>query len=299
MTITHSMMDAMKPTVELPPCQRRWIDGDQIICKIPPRPPGMTSKEYLKFRRRNVSCADCLSCTEVVTPLIVVDMPRISDPAVEKRPEEPVDDRQPRVADILSDGSIVYPKDEDPPECPPGYVMGEDAWTFKREVPFCKHIVLKKTRKQSCECIKVVLYCTRNGKSEVVTDLGCETCPNHSRNDKPVEEPIPKIVIPEMTPSQQTHKRPRLLANGIIAYPMKGWEPPAVPNGYRRKSTDLRSADAWVFIPTIEPCKHRKREIEYTPCGNAKVSFTCDKPGCRAYGSGVVTYCNTCEERDV
>lgn len=89
------------------------------------------------------------------------------------------------------------------------------------------------------------------------------------------------------------HGRPRLLDDGVIAYPKRGWEPPAVPAGYRRKSDDLRSPDAWTFIPILPPCKHRVREIDFTHCGNARVKFTCSLTGSR-----VTTYCNTCENRD-
>lgn len=299
---TPSMIIAMKPTVELPPCQRRWINGDKITCKVPPRPPGMSSKDYLKYRRREVSCDVCLACTEVLRPAHVMDQPKQVNPLDVPMEEEVGDPREPKPADVLSDGTLVYPKDNDPPGvCPPGYKPGVDDWTFERVEPYCDHIVLKSIRKSSCECIQITLYCTRNGKSEVVTEAGCAACPKHSSKEKPVEKPkaeMPKIVVPEKSKAQLTHKRPRLLANGVIAYPMKGWEPPAVPHGYRRKSDNLRSADAWVFIPIMEHCKHRKREITYTPCGNATVTHTCGKKDFQSFGSRVVTFCNTCPERE-
>lgn len=97
-------------------------------------------------------------------------------------------------------------------------------------------------------------------------------------------------VVAGQTP---THSRPRLLPDGVIAFPKRGWEPPAVPDGYQRKSEDLRSPDAWIFLPVLAACKHRVRSIEYSPCGNARVNFTCQLSGCR-----VITYCNTCENRD-
>jgi hypothetical protein len=237
----------------------------------------------------------------VLKPVHVEDQPKQVNPLDVPRQEEKPDSREPKPADVLSDGTLVYPKDNDPPGvCPPGYKPGVDAWTFERVEPYCRHIVLKSVRKSSCDCIKIILHCTRNGKSEVVTESGCATCPKHSK-EKPVEKPkeeMPKIVIPEVSKAQLTHKRPRLLANGVIAYPMKGWEPPAIPSGYRRKSTNLRSADAWVFIPTIEPCKHRERKIEYSPCGNAKVEFYCRHETCKFKGSRIVTACNDCEDRD-
>jgi hypothetical protein len=87
-----------------------------------------------------------------------------------------------------------------------------------------------------------------------------------------------------------THGRPRLLADGVIAYPKRGWEPPPVPDGYKRKGTNLRAADAWIFIPVMEPCIYRKQEITYTACGAAKTTYHC-----RAHDRTVTqANCQTC-----
>lgn len=88
------------------------------------------------------------------------------------------------------------------------------------------------------------------------------------------------------------HSRPRILDDGTIAYPKRGWEPPMVPAGYRRKSDDLRSPDAWVFLPVLPPCKHRRREIRFSACGNAKVIHFCSLDmRC------ISNQCDQCEDR--
>lgn len=89
-----------------------------------------------------------------------------------------------------------------------------------------------------------------------------------------------------------THKRPRFMKDGVMAYPKRGWEPPPVPAGYRRKSDNLRSADAWIFIPLLPECRHRQRTVSYGPCGAASITYTCQ-------GVALVdlSCCHTCEER--
>ncbi len=44
--------------------------------------------------------------------------------------------------------------------------------------------------------------------------------------------------------------------DGTLVYNKEGWEPPPVPPGYHRKSEDLTSRDAWIFILDKPLCKH-------------------------------------------
>lgn len=67
--------------------------------------------------------------------------------------------------------------------------------------------------------------------------------------------------------------------DGTLVYPKQGWEPPPVPAGYRRKSNDLHSPDAWAFEPVLPACNLRTREISFTPCGAAKVVYFCRLEG--------------------
>ena len=69
--------------------------------------------------------------------------------------------------------------------------------------------------------------------------------------------------------------RPRETSDGELVYPKRGWEPPPVPDGYRRKSPDLRTSDAWVMIPILPECNVREPRIEYANCGAARYSYFC------------------------
>jgi hypothetical protein len=72
-----------------------------------------------------------------------------------------------------------------------------------------------------------------------------------------------------------THGRPRFFPDGTIAYPKRGYEPPPIPPGYRRKCADLKNSDAWIFLPVLPACRDRKHEIEYGHCGACKISYYC------------------------
>ncbi len=52
------------------------------------------------------------------------------------------------------------------------------------------------------------------------------------------------------------HMIPRLLPDGVLVYPKKG-TPPPVPEGYRRKSDNLTSPDAWIMLPLWRDCPFR------------------------------------------
>ncbi len=94
-----------------------------------------------------------------------------------------------------------------------------------------------------------------------------------------------------MSTSAVKHGRPRFFSDGTIAYPKRGWEPPVVPAGYRRKASNLKSSDAWVFIPVLEPCPHRSQTVGYTICGAATLSYQCD-----LHGGVAPPQCQTCTE---
>ncbi len=92
--------------------------------------------------------------------------------------------------------------------------------------------------------------------------------------------------------SDPTHGRPRIMVDGVMTYPKRGWEPPPVPAGYRRKSANLRTADAWIFIPLLPVCEYRIQTISYGSCGAASITYTCK-------GNPLVDLsgCHTCKER--
>ena len=116
---------------------------------------------------------------------------------------------------------------------------------------------------------------------------------------EPDRPPRPGLEVDEVksvketaTPLEsKTHARPRIFEDGTIAYPKRGWEPPPVPAGYRRKVDDLRSSDAWVFLPLLNPCPHRSKIIKYSSCGAAQVMYQCD-----LFGQVQPPKCQQCEE---
>lgn len=67
----------------------------------------------------------------------------------------------------------------------------------------------------------------------------------------------------------------RLLDDGTLVVEKVGWEPPAVPKGYRRKSNDLRSEDAWVFLSEYPACPKRQLLLDQAPCGKLDVKAIC------------------------
>lgn len=77
------------------------------------------------------------------------------------------------------------------------------------------------------------------------------------------------------------HGRPREILTGELVYPKRGWEPPPVPEGYRRKSDDLRTTDAWVMVPVLPECTKRSEQVTYSRCGAAVYSYLCTLRGAK------------------
>lgn len=88
----------------------------------------------------------------------------------------------------------------------------------------------------------------------------------------------------------KTHGRPRFMADGTIVYPKRGWEPPPIPAGYRRKSDNLRSADAWIMLPVLPDCQQRQIITKETPCGAVKITYRCV-----LFGDITVPRCLACD----
>lgn len=91
---------------------------------------------------------------------------------------------------------------------------------------------------------------------------------------------------------------PRKLANGVVVYPKRGWEPPPPIEGYRRKSTNPRSNDAWVFIPEWMDCPFRVEEIRRREnCRCLTLVNTCTHPKMQGRVVGTAI-CEACTLRD-
>lgn len=91
-----------------------------------------------------------------------------------------------------------------------------------------------------------------------------------------------KRPICEACPLRLEEEEPQfkaeILADGTIVYEKRAgdWEPPREHKGYRRKSTDSKSPDAWVFIPEWPSCPNRQLNTQRkTGCGCLLVEMTC------------------------
>jgi len=103
------------------------------------------------------------------------------------------------------------------------------------------------------------------------------------------EDPMPLTAPPSIV-----LKPPQIQPNGVIVYEPTTFEPPPLPEGYKRKSNDPRHPDAWVLIPETEPCKHITYEVRESDsgCKCRKVNRFCTRDGTRVALSG--NNCATC-----
>lgn len=103
-----------------------------------------------------------------------------------------------------------------------------------------------------------------------------------------------KRAICESCPLRIGEEEPTFKANilpdGTIVYERKpgDFEPPRDHKGYRRKSDDLRSDDAWVFIPDWPECPKRDlNQTRKTGCGCLLVEMTCKDKRSPFFGESV------------
>jgi hypothetical protein len=91
--------------------------------------------------------------------------------------------------------------------------------------------------------------------------------------------------------------RPRKMPDGSLAYPKRGWEPPPSIPGYKRKSSNPHSADAWIFLPVWQPCVYRDEiEVSRRACGCISYSYICIHPDDVCNGCTVsADICNECK----
>lgn len=97
----------------------------------------------------------------------------------------------------------------------------------------------------------------------------------------PIEDGIPAEAWgPQEDQPSQPIRAPVIQEDGTVVYTMVGWEPPAVPPGYKRKSTDLTSPDAWVLIRTEPLCKFCKlKTFKRASCNCVRIVPTCTYHG--------------------
>jgi hypothetical protein len=112
-------------------------------------------------------------------------------------------------------------------------------------------------------------------KQKIVT---IETCLACRGLDKKLSAIQSDFILPKPIPI----RKPQLLKDGTIIYPKEktDWEPPPVPVGYRRKSNDPQSSDAWIFVPEKPFCIYAAFEKKQsTSCGCERYVLNCIKDG--------------------
>lgn len=92
----------------------------------------------------------------------------------------------------------------------------------------------------------------------------------------------------------QAFGRARKLPDGSILYQKKGWEPPPVPDGYKRDPSN-----AWRFVPVYPPCDFRIQAQKMKPCGAIHLITVCNCPDCPLRRQDVSEeQCNACTFRE-
>ena len=103
-------------------------------------------------------------------------------------------------------------------------------------------------------------------QTRLVSERICQACPECENGFRFTEKQGEAVM----------QGRPRELPSGELVYPKRGWEPPPVPDGYRRKTSNLQSSDAWTMVPVLSDCKHRTKQVKYGSCGAAYFQYYCD-----------------------
>lgn len=77
---------------------------------------------------------------------------------------------------------------------------------------------------------------------------------------------------------EKFYEVPRILPNGVAVFPKKGLTPPPSMEGYQRKSPNLKSSDAWVFIPLWSDCPFRAQKFvqRESGCRCVKIVMSCN-----------------------
>jgi hypothetical protein len=110
------------------------------------------------------------------------------------------------------------------------------------------------------------IICARKGHpahKRPVTPEMCEKCLAGTPPETPQEPHIVSLTINPL---------------GTLTYARTGWEPPPVPPGYQRKSSDLNSDAAWILDPLKPVCKHLELSpANVGPCGYPRIAHYCLK----------------------
>ena len=124
--------------------------------------------------------------------------------------------------------------------------------------------------------------------------VSCEECERCSENEPlrpsrvpqglsrmahPIEDRIPaEIWSPQE--DRPNSPAPVIQGDGTIVYTKVGWEPPLVPPGYKRKSDELTSQDAWVLVRVEPLCKFcNLKTFKRASCSCLRIVPVCEYNG--------------------
>lgn len=94
-------------------------------------------------------------------------------------------------------------------------------------------------------------------------------------------------------PRQTSFAKGRLMPDGSIIYPKKGFEPPPPIEGYNRDP-----GNAWRFIPLWPACKFLNRTLQLKRCGSYNIKMTCGCADCPLLGQILkIEDCQSCPLR--
>lgn len=137
--------------------------------------------------------------------------------------------------------------------------------------------------------------CTHQACSKFNTNLQAEDCA-----ECPLRVFTKRVRPPgyaEMQINAREFGEPKIV-KGMLIYPKTGWEPPKLPEGYRRLDDDLKSEGAWSFVPIWPECVDREMANTVQPCGCVQINAMCASKESEREGRRVkVDQCHACPVR--
>lgn len=92
------------------------------------------------------------------------------------------------------------------------------------------------------------------------------------------------------------YNKPHVLDDGTLAYPKRGWEPPPLIEGYRRKSDNPRNSDAWILVPIWSTCVYRKQvQVRKAGCRCITMYHACTNENIGIDTIVNLSLCSTCK----
>ena len=122
----------------------------------------------------------------------------------------------------------------------------------------------------------------------------CRECPESARLVK-VLRSTASAAIPSERPQEAHEGDVAISPLGTLIYTRTQWEAPPTPPGYRSRSSDAESDDAWILDPMDVVCRH----LELVPADRGSCGYQRVARRCRLIDSFVgARTCMTCEKKE-